>query len=69
MFRALLDSILARGYTRAYGHGARYLAALERLVESVSDWQGKATHDGYVTGIRKKHGRKWSFWQRIEEGG
>ncbi len=65
VYRALLDSILARGYSKAYGHGVRYLAALDRLAESVSDWQGKATHDTYVAGVREKHGRKWSFWKRV----
>lgn len=69
VYRALLDSILARGYTKAYRYGARYFAALGRLAESVDNWQGKAAHDKYVAGIREKHGRKWSFWKRVEEGG
>lgn len=69
VYRALLDSILARGYTKAYRHGARYLAALGMLAGSLSSWQGKATHDEYVAGLRERHGRKWSFWKRVEEGG
>jgi hypothetical protein len=31
VYRALLDSILQRGSTKAYDHGARYMAHLERL--------------------------------------
>ncbi len=69
VYRALLDSILARGYTKAYRHGARYLAVLDRLAGSLSSWQGKATHDEYVAGLRERHGRKRSFWKRVEEGG
>lgn len=68
IYRALLDSILARGNTKAYGHGARHLATLEKSVASVSDWQGKAIHEEYVAGVRDKHGRKWSFWKRVDEG-
>lgn len=69
VYRALLDSILARGFTKAYGYGAGYLATLERLAGSVADWQGSPTHEDYVAKIREAHGRKRSFWKRVEEGG
>ena len=66
VYRALLDSILARGFTKAYDYGASYLATLERLAGSVADWQGSPTHEEYVAGVREMHGRKWSFWQRVD---
>jgi hypothetical protein len=65
--RALLDSILERGSTKAYDHGARYMANLQRLESTVDDWSGRPTHEQYVAGLRRAHGRKWSFWQRVEE--
>ena len=62
--RALLDSILTRGYSGAYGHGARYLERLDRLAAQVAAWGAVAPHAGYVESVRAQHGRKTSFWAR-----
>ncbi len=66
VYRALLESILQRGYSKAYDHGAHYFKTLEMLKVSVADWRGLPDHDRYVARLRKAHGRKWSFWQRVE---
>lgn len=62
IFRALLDSILTRGETRAYGHGAQHLRRLERLAEGVDRWGDLASHQEYVMSLRERHGLKRSFW-------
>ena len=67
IYRALLDSILHRGQTKAYSHGARYLKRLDRLAESVSDWRSFENHRAYVEKLRQQHGRKRSFWARYEK--
>ena len=64
LYRALLDSILSRAQTRAYGHGARYLDVLGQLAAAVPDWGEIAPHPPYVAGLRARHGRKKSFWTR-----
>ena len=66
LYRALLDSILRRGQTRTYGHGARYLRKLDLLAKTVSDWGDIEPHSVYVKQLREKHGRKTSFWARYE---
>lgn len=69
MYRALLDILLAKGQPKSYPRGARHLGSLKRLSAAITDWRGFPTHDEYVAGIRETHGRKWSFWKRVEEGG
>jgi hypothetical protein len=67
LYRALLDSILRRAQTRTYGHGARYLRKLDLLAKTISDWRNFKPHSDYVEQLRKRHGRKTSFWKRYEQ--
>lgn len=62
LYRALLNDILVRSKSKAYGHGARYLARLEALANLVTDWSGEDDHAAYALGLRKAHGRKAGFW-------
>ena len=61
LYRALLNDILGRGKSPAYGHGARYLANLAALAEDIADWQTLDNHATYALGLRKSHGRKACF--------
>ncbi len=67
VYRALLDSILARGLSRYYHHGARYLARLDALSASVPDWLGVTSHAAYTAGLRQVHARKAAFWARLQQ--
>lgn len=40
VYRALLESILARAQTRYYHHGVRYLKKLHMLSAAIEDWRG-----------------------------
>lgn len=64
IYRALLNSILQNARTTAYPSGARHLRKLDELADSISDWNGFCDHATYVTGLRRFHGRKTSFWSR-----
>lgn len=70
LYRKLLDSILARARSKAYGHAARYLAtlgAIAKAAEADPDRPGSlAPHEDYVAQIRSKHARKSSFWAKVE---
>ncbi|MCW2318538.1 hypothetical protein M2322_004107 [Rhodoblastus acidophilus] len=66
LYRALLDDILARGKSQAYGHGARYLAKLGMLSANISDWRTLDDHIAYGQTLRKTHGRKFGFWSLTE---
>ncbi len=52
LYRALLDDILARAKSPAYGHGAKYLSHLDRLAQQVTGWQ--SLPDNVRTGSRSK---------------
>jgi hypothetical protein len=62
VYRALLDSILGRGKSHTYHHGARYLHRLGALAGSIGDWDGVTSHAEYLAGLHARHGRKSSFW-------
>ncbi|MDH6268576.1 hypothetical protein M2360_003982 [Rhizobium sp. SG_E_25_P2] len=69
LYRALLDDILDRGRSSAYGHGARHLAQLgvlaKRLDDAVVSRLGLEGHAAYVLGLQKAHGRKSGFWGKV----
>lgn len=65
LYRALLDAILARAKSPAYGHGARYLARLGELAGRLPEDAGQESHTTYISGLRKTHGRKAGFWSLV----
>jgi len=62
IYRALLDSILARAVSKYYHHGIRYLKKLDSLAASVQDWRSFQDHESYKAELLQTHGRKTSFW-------
>lgn len=66
LYRALLDDILARAKSPAYGHGAKYLGHLDRLAQQVTDWRSLPDHVRYREQIKKAHGRKLGFWSLVK---
>lgn len=67
LYRALLDDILKAARSKAYGHGAKYLAKLALLAEAADPFlpEGVMEHGSYLAQLRKNHGRKSGFWGRI----
>lgn len=63
--RALLKSILDRGYTRAYEHAARYWSRLREIGNGPSGLLPLSSHDEFEAEIRTRHGRKTSFWAHV----
>ena len=66
IYRSLLQSILDRGYARAYPHGVDYLKKLDTLAPTISDWGHNPEHQTFKEQIRQAHGRKRSFWSQYE---
>lgn len=62
IYRALLDSILARAISKYYHHGIRYLKKLDSLAAGIQDWTNLQDHESYKAGLLQTHGRKTSFW-------
>jgi hypothetical protein len=66
LYRALLDSILNRGYARAYKHAVEYLNKLETLSKKVENWNNSSSHEDYFAELQEKHKRKRGFWSQYE---
>ncbi len=66
IYRALLDSILQRAYTKSYQHGVNYLKKLDKLETKITDWQSLIPHNKYKANILVKHKLKMSFWSKYK---
>lgn len=69
LLRSMVDFTLA--YTRSgrYGHAARHLQSCALLSRRISDWGGIPSHEVYLAGIHREHGRKSKFWGKMRELG
>jgi len=65
-YRALLLDILIQARSKAYGYGARYFKKLETLAERIKVFKPLPPHDAFVQQLQSDHGRKKSFWARLE---
>ena len=65
-YRALLLDILAQARSKAYGHGARYYEKLEALAKRTKVFKPLPIHHAFVQQLHSAHGRKKSFWARLE---
>ncbi|URK88429.1 hypothetical protein LP421_14640 [Rhizobium sp. RCAM05350] len=65
LYRALLDRIISRGLSEAYGYGADYLARLSALAKRPGGNDGLMPHADYVADLRRQHIRRHGFWDRI----
>lgn len=65
-YRALLLDILAQARSKAYGHGARYFKKLEALAERIKEFKPLPEHRAFVLQLQSAHGRKRSFWARLQ---
>ncbi len=66
IYRSLLDSILKRGYTKAYVHGIRYLKKMDKLAVSLANWKNLEDHKTYKDRIYQQHRLKKSFWSKYK---
>ena len=64
IYRALLDSILARALSKYYHHGIKYLKKLDQLAPLVNDWQAWQPHGSYLALLHEQHKRKSAFWSK-----
>lgn len=66
LYRALIDDILSRGKSPAYGHAARYLGTLDALSGRLPSDAPIDAHEHYRAGLKKNHGRKLGFWSLVD---
>lgn len=65
-YRALVLQVLALGRTKGYGQGARHYKKLIALSERLQGFGPLMEHQAFVQHLRATHGRKVSFWARVE---
>ncbi|EDM28140.1 hypothetical protein LNTAR_12326 [Lentisphaera araneosa HTCC2155] len=67
VYRSLLMSILDRGYTKAYRHGAKYLKKIVKFETEISDWSPYEHHEEFYKKMSETHKRKRSFWAQYND--
>lgn len=65
LYRALIDDVLSRARSPAYGHAARYLTRLDALADRIKA-SGLSDHAHYRAELSKAHGRKAAFWSLVK---
>ena len=69
LYRALVEEILSKGKSAAYGHGAAYLDRLDDLATRLDPGAlatlGRLSHADWRAFLGKKHARKASFWAAV----
>ena len=69
LYRALLNSILERANSPAYGHAARYWWKLKDIDAGRETLAPLVSHAEYEAGVRAKNSRKVSFWAQVNARG
>ncbi|WP_141215558.1 DUF6880 family protein [Hahella sp. CCB-MM4] len=65
-YRALLEDILNRAYSKAYLYAADYVQSLLELDRICQDYAHLPNHSEYLRELRLKHGTKKGFWTRVD---
>jgi hypothetical protein len=68
IYRALIDSILARALSKYYHHAVKYLKKLDQLASSIRDWRTWPSHSAYLASMREVHKRKSALWSKYQAG-
>ena len=66
LYRALLDDILNRARSPAYGHAARYLETLDAITAHGDPASSIDPHHAYRAALSQKHGWKSGFWSLVK---
>lgn len=68
MYRALLDDILNRAFSKGYHHAATYYRKLEELDAGIEVYPvNMESHTDYREKLHEVHFRKKSFWNQVKE--
>jgi hypothetical protein len=66
MLRAMINDTLDGAKSKRYRHAARHLAECQIADAAIIDYGTFPTHVSFVEGLKKKHGRKYGFWELVE---
>ncbi|MEY8880863.1 DUF6880 family protein [Donghicola sp. XS_ASV15] len=66
IWRSMIDFALRKGRSARFGHAVKHLESCATADMQIVDYQGHPTHFDYVEGLRRNHGRKAAFWERLD---
>ena len=66
MRRAMVQDTLDGGRSKRYRHAARHIAECQACDAAIEDYGHVPTHEQFVQALKKKHGRKYGFWQLVD---
>ncbi|WP_019906905.1 DUF6880 family protein [Methylobacterium sp. 77] len=66
LYRRMIDDMLSKGRSSAYGYGARHLVTLDALARRLEPGDVTPDHAAYREALRKTHGRKAAFWEKVK---
>nr|WP_108259999.1 DUF6880 family protein [Mangrovicoccus ximenensis] len=61
--RAMIEDTLDGGKSKRYRHAARHLSDCASAAPQVGDFGGFPDHAAFAAQLKKRHGRKYGFWQ------
>ena len=65
VLRAMIDSILRRGWSKYYKRAAHYMLDCAGLSSRIQDYGVHESHEVFEARLRCDHGRKESFWRLL----
>ena len=65
VLRAMIESILGRGWSKYYKRAARHLLDCAGLSARIQDYGVHESHEAFEARLRRDHGRKESFWSLV----
>jgi hypothetical protein len=69
LYRRMVESVLDRGSSKQYSYAARDLRSCARLADRLAAEPGVEDHEGFMTRLNQRHGRKYGFWGLMKEPG
>ncbi|QDA36266.1 hypothetical protein E4191_19325 (plasmid) [Paracoccus liaowanqingii] len=67
MRRIMVQDTLDGGKSKRYRYAARHLAECQSCDASIDDYGDFPTHETFVQALKQKHGRKYGFWELVDE--
>ena len=65
VLRAMIESILSRGWSKYYKRAARCMLDCAGLSSRITDYGVHESHEAFEARLRRDHGRKESFWSLL----
>ncbi|EIE50581.1 hypothetical protein C357_13093 [Citreicella sp. 357] len=69
VLRSMITFSLQNNRAKRYRHAARHLASCAQADMAIADYGAFQSHEAFVNDLRRKHPRKYAFWDKVEQQG